>query len=462
MSAELKKRRDRVTGKGQVIEAARRFDPAAQPELADWNAERAVIGAPLLKPQIFPALAAILQAGDFFGVAEGFIWHAYEELTRYGDPIDFLSVADFLDAEGKCELKGAALVERLTKTANACPDPDNGEFYAKKVREAALRGRVISAAFKIIQQSQDRSIQIDELVETCNAEIFKATEQYFDQRTGIRDLTSHFYDVVEDAAAGKSGGLPTGFKTLDTHIGYYPKEVTVLAGGAGMGKTTWILSSIRRLCMMGKRVALFTLEMSASEDVMRALLAVHTGIAKRALKHGDLTPAQRALFTKAVGEVSEWPLDVIDEFQNLTPTQLRRKLSYLKTQGETELVVIDGLWLMQPDEMSKDGRWRDVTNIMRALNQVAVDYNVPIVITHQYKDVLDDRPRLSDLAESRGVDRNAQVVMGMYRDSYQFGDVANPAAEIHILKDRNGDGTGKMVDIIYDGCGYREVGDGTA
>lgn len=455
------KRRERVSGKGQVIEAARRFDPSAQPDLADWNAERAVIGAPLLQPEIFPALAAILQPGDFFGVIEGFIWHAYEELTKRGDPIDFMLVADFLDAEGKCDLKGTALVERLTKTANSCPAPENAEAYAKKVRDASIRARTVGAAFKIIQQAQDRSLSVDALVEACNVGIFQATEQYFEQQTGARDLVSIFYDVAEQAKAGQSGGVSTGFAALDKHIEFYPKEVTVFAGGAGMGKTTWVLSCIRKACLAGRRVALFTLEMSAAEDVMRALMAIHTGIAKRGFKQGNLTPAQWALFTKAIGEVSNWPLDVIDEFQNLTPIQLRRKLSYLKTQGQTDLVVIDGLWLMQPDEISKDGRWRDVTNIMRALNQVAVDFNVPILITHQYKDVLDDRPRLSDLAESRGVDRNAQVVLGMYRESYQFGDVDNPEAEIHILKDRNGDGTGKMVNIIYDGCGYKEVGGGT-
>jgi replicative DNA helicase len=461
LSSQPLERREKVSTNTRVIEAARRFDASAQEPMAEWHNEHAVLGAVLLRPKFFPLLANILQAGDFYEMGNGFIWHAYEELNVQGNPIDFRSVADFLDAEGKFEVKAEALVERLAKTANACPNPDHAEYYAQKVREAALRGRVIVACHDSIQDSENRGLSIDALVNNVNARMFKATEQYYERPTAARILASKFYDHVEEVQDGKSGSVLSGFKQLDALISFYPQEVTVFAGCAGMGKTTWVLSAIRRMCMAGKRIALFTLEMSADKDVMRALTAIHSGIAKRGLKNGDLTPAQRALFTKSIGEIGGWPLHIIDEFQNLTPTQLHRKLSYLMSQEPLDLVVIDGLWLMQPDSKSKENRPQDVANIMRALNNIAFELGIPILITHQLRRDMDNKPTLTDLAESAGAERNAQVVMALYRDGYRFGDATNPEAEIHILKDRNGDGTGKVVNIIYDGCGYREIGDGT-
>lgn len=455
-------RRERISTSTRVIEAAQRFDPAAIQPMAEWDNEHGVIGAVLLRPELFVSLAQILQAGDFFDLANGFIWHAYEELTNQNTPIDFRTVADFLDAEGNFDLKGTVLVDRLVKTANACPNPDNAEAYAQQVRNAALRGRVLVAVSDIAKEAQDKSISIDQLVNDCNAKMFKATEQYYERPTSARELASLHYAHVEAAGQGKTPGILSGFKGLDAHIAFYPQEVTVFAGGSGMGKTTWLLSAIRRMCIAGKSVALFTLEMSADRDVMRALHAIHSGVVKRAMKNGDLTASQKEKFVQAMGEISNWPLHIIDEFQNLTPTQLRRKLMYLMSREKIDFVAVDGLWLMQPDKQTREGRYQDVTNIMRALNNIAFDLDIPIVITHQYTgERMEDRPTLSHLSESRGVDRNAQVVLGMYRDGYMFGDVSNPEAEIHILKDRNGDGTGKMVNIIFDGCGYKEIGDGT-
>lgn len=135
----------------------------------------------------------------------------------------------------------------------------------------------------------------------------------------------------------------------------------------------------------------------------------------------------------------------------MTPIQLRRKLRTLTQKGGFDLVVIDGLWLMESSEPSMDGRPRDVGNIMRDLNQVARDFTSKILITHQYNAEINGAkfPTVYHLSESAGARRNAQVIWGLHRPSYYDRDSADDTTGLYILKDRNGVNTGAKLPLIY-------------
>jgi replicative DNA helicase len=224
----------------------------------------------------------------------------------------------------------------------------------------------------------------------------------------------------------------------------------VLAGGEGMGKTTWGLSNVRNVVKAGKRAAVFTLEMS-QEEIIRIFTSMETGIYKSVLKQFTLSDYQWKLFTKAAGDISNWPLEIVDDFPTLTPVQLRRKLRTLTQKADMDLVVIDGLWLMEASEPAKNDRPRDVFTIMRDLNQIARDFNVPILITHQYNASINGKkyPSIYELSESAGVRRNAQVVWGLHRPSYYDRDNVDDATKLYILKDRNGVNVGADVPFLY-------------
>ena len=94
-------------------------------------------------------------------------------------------------------------------------------------------------------------------------------------------------------------------------------------------------------------------------------------------------------------------------------------------------------------------------NITRDLIQIGRDFNVPIYLTHQYNGDAyqrkDKRPQMHDLAESAGVRRNAQVILGLYRDSYYGEGDGSTNTEVHVLKDRNGSGAqGQKTEFMFD------------
>jgi replicative DNA helicase len=419
-------------------------------DTANIRAEEAVIGAVLHKPELYPALAETLQPGDFFNLFNGYIWHAFGELLEASTEIDLVTVADRLEARKVLDMNW------LTALTAAVPDVNNIEHYARMVRDASTRLRIISAAAEMIDNTLGKTFPtVEALIDDCNRLLYSATDQRVQTDTSAQSIISTYYDRIEAAMSGKDiAGVPTGWSHFDALLhGFAPGEVTVLAGNEGMGKTTWVLSALRNALKQGLHVAHFTLEMT-QEEIIRALTAMESGIPKDVLKTGKLSRAQWSKFVESAGVISKWPLHVIDEYPSLSPVQLRRRLRKMMVTESVQLVSIDGLWLMDATEPTDD-RPRDVFHIMRDLNTLAKQFYLPILITHQYNGKAFDRadkkkrPMIWDLAESAAVRRNAQVIIGLYRDKFYGIETGQDLTEAHILKDRNGVATGKHGQFFY-------------
>jgi hypothetical protein len=97
---------------------------------------------------------------------------------------------------------------------------------------------------------------------------------------------------------------------------------------------------------------------------------------------------------------------------------------------------------------------------MRELNQIARDFQAPILITHQYKGQIMNKPTIYDLSESAGVRRNAQMIFGLHRPPADEEGVESAYSDVYALKDRNGSLTGEKFEYVYDEQHdlYKEMG----
>lgn len=446
MAANKLAKRDRVSP--SIINMGSQFDPLLQ--IADERSEKAVIGAVLQHPDLFIALSEILQPADFFFIKNGYVWHSFDLLTGQGKGIDLVTVATTMESL-KCPGSSDELIRDLAQMIESAPDASNAESYARAVFNASLRLRVLVAKEEIAKLAVDKTVTVDDLIDQCDHLLYKATNRQVETRTDARTIMSRYMQKVDDMInGGENPAVNTGFRMLDDECGgLYPGEVTVLAGSEGMGKTTWALSAARNMAKAGKRVAVFTLEMT-QEEIIRAFTAMETSIYKSVLKQYALSTYQWGLFTKAAGDIGNWPIEIVDEFPTLTPIQCRRKLRKLMSETHIDAVIIDGLWLMEASEPTGE-RFRDVSVIMRDLNLIARDFGIPVLITHQYNADVNGKknPTVFHLSESAGVRRNAQVIWGLHRAQFYDRESTDDSTSLFILKDRNGTSGGSKLPFLY-------------
>jgi replicative DNA helicase len=201
-----------------------------------------------------------------------------------------------------------------------------------------------------------------------------------------------------------------------------------------------------------KRVAIFSLEMSAEQLVQR-MIAAETRIDSQRLRRGDLQEFEWPIFYEAVGRISESQL-FIDDTPSISPMQLRTKARRLYAEHGIDLIMIDYLQLMQA-EHTTNNRVQEISEISRALKGLARELDIPVVAASQLSRAVeqrqDKRPQLSDLRDSGSIEQDADVVLFIYRDEYYKPDNSERPniAEINIAKHRNGPTA--VIDLYWQG-----------
>lgn len=449
------KRKERVSGR--IIPFS---DPnQALPDVTNEKAERAVLGTVLGQGDVFHSLSDRLEAGDFSNVFNGFVWWACEEISADGGKIDILTVSTKLEGS-TCGVTGHDLDNKLAELIACTPKDGDPEYYAQLVLDSAIRIRSLNATEKIRQVACNQALPLEDVRDQINQIVFEATDQRAQNHTDIGRIGNLYEQRMAGLwEAGKSPGIVTGFKDFDALLhGYFPGEVTVIAGVEKMGKTTLLLSMIRNIVQRGEPVVHFSTEMS-QEEILRVFVAMETGLSTSVLKCGQLTARQQAFFTSALQVIRDWPLHIVDEFLPLTPAKLRRKLRAIQYQQPVSLVTVDGLWEMEPSQSTHDKRHRDVAVIMKDLTGIASPngLNVPMVVCHQLNRQAwqkNEPPRLHHLAESAAVGRTAQVVLVLQRESHmEWQDYSVEEKDItygYIVADRNGTAQDKRTKFFYD------------
>jgi replicative DNA helicase len=95
----------------------------------------------------------------------------------------------------------------------------------------------------------------------------------------------------------------------------------------------------------------------------------------------------------------------------------------LKRQHGLNLIVVDYLQLVRASSgRGNDGRVQEVSEITQGLKALAKELDVPVValsqLSRQVESRDDKRPQLSDLRESGSIEKDADIVMFVYREPY--------------------------------------------
>lgn len=410
----------------------------------DLDAERSVLGGMLLSKDAIADVLETVRGQDFYRPSHELIYDAILDIFGRGEPADAITVADELTKRGNLQRAGGQAY--LHELMQAVPTAANAGYYAEIVAERAILRRLVEAGTRIVQMGYGQGGgEVEEVVNAAQAEVYAvADKRSSEDYQVIGDIFDATVDEIEHASGtqGEMLGVPTGFVDLDALTnGLHGGQMVVLAARPAMGKSTLGLDICRAASIEhGLTSAIFSLEMSKSEIVMR-MLSAEASIPLQKLRKGDLDENDWAKIADIQGRLSSAPL-FIDDSPNLSLMEIRAKARRLKQQHNLKLVVIDYLQLMTSGK-KVESRQQEVSEFSRALKLLAKEIEVPVIALSQLnrgpEQRTDKKPQMSDLRESGSIEQDADMVILLHReDAYEKESPRAGEADFIVAKHRNG------------------------
>ena len=277
-------------------------------------------------------------------------------------------------------------IEYLTTVARSVPTSANIDEYIKIVEEKAILRRLIEEATNIVTDAYSSKNSINDILDNAETKILNVVKTR--KGSEFRSIQEVLFKTQADLEKisknkGEMTGISTGFYKLDKITsGLHPHELIIIAARPGMGKTAFALNLATNMAMSGKTVALFNMEMSAEQLVMRMLASVGQIFGDK-LKSGNLKNDDWKRINEAISRLAETKM-YIDDTSGMTISEIRAKCRRLASMSDgLDVIIIDYLQLIQGSDRYKGNRVHEVTEISRSSKTLAMELKVPVIAPSQ-------------------------------------------------------------------------------
>lgn len=411
--------------------------------------EEAVLGAIMLEKEAVITIMDILKPASFYKEAHQKIFKAVLDLNAKEYPVDLYTVTEELRSHNELDSVGGPVY--LTHLTSKVVSAANVDYHARIVAQKHIQRELIRVSTEIQSRSFDDSIDVTELLDFSENELFQIAEGNIKREVApINMVIKEAIREIEEAGKREDAlaGIPSGFTRLDRLTsGWQKAELVIIAARPSMGKTAFALSMARNMAVEhGKSVAIFSCEMSSVQLVNRLIIA-ETDISGEKIKNGRLSEEEWKQLDARIKKLVQAPI-YIDDTPAISVFELRAKCRRLMAQRKLDIVIVDYLQLMSGPE-NAGSREQEVSNISRSLKSIAKELNVPILALSQLNRSVEmrggtKRPLLSDLRESGAIEQDADMVVFIHRQekfgfvTFEDGSSTKGIAEIILAKNRNG------------------------
>lgn len=405
------------------------------------EAEQAVLGGLMLRPQAWMDVQDVLTAQQFYRRDHQLIWQAIEDVLKKGREADAVTIGEWFESRGKLELvgDGAYLIELSATT----PSSANVRGYAEIVAETAKRRALIDAGQELIDAaySPEGRSALD-LIGSAQTRIGSLLDSEPCDLESVAPVMERVFHRLGERASNEGGisGLTTGDHDLDELLGgLQPGGLYVLAARPKMGKTTKAINVAEHVALrLRKPVAVFTFEMQP-EELGDRMLANQAGINGTRIRTGKLDDVDWANASEATRRLSQAPI-FVSRPKRARVEHVCAQIRRMHARDPLGLVVIDYLQLM---EVKGDNRAAGIGDITRTLKLTASELGVPFLLLSQLNRELekrtDKRPIVADLRDSGSIEQDADAVIFIYRDEIYHPDSRwAGTAELIVAIQRNG------------------------
>lgn len=407
--------------------------------LVSQEAERVVLGT-LLTHGGLELVADVLTADDL-SPAWRPIYAAVNSLDMDGQPVNVLTVSDWLKAAGQFDAVGG--LPGLVGIAQAgAGTTGNLRHYAGIVKRRTDAGRLIALCEKLIAEASTSSKSGADLLAEAEGQIAGLANDT-GANADMLTLKQAMLQAIEQAEAMQDGTykpICTNLEQVDKKLGggFYPGELIVVGARPGMGKTAFAFGVALEVAKT-RPVAFFSLEMGTAQMGVRGLSSLGR-VPMQAIRKGEIDAEEYKQLAAAIAK-SEQSKFRLDTKAAVNLAYIRARCQRLKRREGLGLVVVDYLQLMTGEG---DNREQKIASLSRGLKALAKDLDCPVMalaqLNRESTKARDGRPNLGQLRESGAIEQDADTVMFIYRDEVVNEDSRDKGlAEIILAKQRQGE-----------------------
>lgn len=395
------------------------------------EAEEAVLGSVLIGGDVEMQIAMgwIREDNAFYSEKCRNIFRCMKELHNNKIPIDVITLSNKVQ-----ETFGMQDSLYIMDLQDNVVTKSKVEHYSKIVWERYIQRETAKSAQNLLNASYENYNEVGKIIEKHSRLI---DELRHIQPTRARDI-SDIVDETNQSLQEDSNTIQFGLGRLDNFAGGMTrKEITVLGGRPGHGKTTLMLNVVRGLIEQGYSVMLFNREMSNIETMKKLYVMESNDISYSMIRSGISEDKKIAL-----NSVSEY---VKEKYEKLTAFDDIRSLDDCIREinkGKPDVVIDDYIQLIDVGQGYKDRRF-EIEKIVQDYKWAVKQNNCSAILVSQLnRDIekrFDPRPRMSDYAESGVIEQTAESAMFVfYGYNFDSEKYNRYKSEVIVAKSRYG------------------------
>lgn len=395
-------------------------------ELSNIEAEQAVLGAVMIKPDCLSELTTILSDSDFYRETHAIVFRTMKAMLNEMQVIDLVSLTEYVRRSGDLDRIGG--LPFLTQLANSVPTAANVIHHAKIVKDYARKRRGVQIGQELVNAMYRGDEATEDTIASTQTMLAKTVS---DNALVLHSPQDTLLEILGDVGKEPTDAMLTGFGDLDRMLngGLKRKWLYIIAGRTSVGKSAFTGNIIDNVCAAGYRVLLFSLEMDRKRIWQRFLARRASvplnlvknnmiGATEEQLNHYYAAAERMTTGHKAKG-LSKYHLE-IDDMGYQSISTIRSKTMAIQAKYGLDLMVIDHLQIMKFDKAQD--RNNSIGDVCSQLHALAVDLDIPIIIVSQLSREVTKRndkiPHMQDLRDSGNIEQDADAVIFIHRDRY--------------------------------------------
>lgn len=392
-------------------------DQAYRREPWSQEAEQAVLGAMLIKPELIDILSADLKESDFFFADNRSVFKGIMALQARNQPVDFLTVGEYIGT-----LYGGAPAFAYTAELHKnTPSAANAKSYAQTVISRSI-DRALVAACSAIHEIVEGDGSAEDKIAMAQAEIgaINTGSESAETIHVSKALSSYFEELERRQRLGSQiDGLSTGIASLDKKIhGLKKCGLYIVAGRPKMGKTTLAMNwADHQAVVLKKQILVFSQEMTQKQLIDKSIASLG-GIPLNLLKDGSALESHPKEMVDTMAALNASCLELYDR-RGVTINRIRSVSRRHKMKHGLDAIYVDHIGLVDVDDARASPVQR-ISEITRSLKLLAMELDVPVIALSQLNRELerrpDKRPITSDLRDSGSIEQDADAIFFVYRD----------------------------------------------